>query len=43
MDEYRERMRKLYYNPALYEIYLDQLGIGYPDRRGEVPASGEGR
>ena len=43
MDEYRERMRKLYYNPALYEIYLDQLGIGYPDRRGDAPASGEGR
>ena len=43
MDEYRERMRKLYYNPALYEIYLDQLGIGYPDRRGVAPASGEGR
>jgi hypothetical protein len=36
-------MRKLYYNPALYEIYLDQLGIGYPDRRGDAPASGEGR
>src|SRR5262249_7529259 len=43
MDEYRERIPKLYYNPPLYEIYLDQLGIGYPDRRGEVPASGEGR
>jgi len=43
MDEYRERMRKLYYNPALYEIYLDQLGIRYPDRRGDAPASGGGR
>jgi hypothetical protein len=43
MDEYRERMRKLYYNPALHEIYLDQLGIGSPDRRGDTSASGEGR
>jgi aminobenzoyl-glutamate utilization protein B len=31
MDEYREPMRKFYYDPSKYETYLDQLGIRYPD------------
>ena len=39
MDEYREPMRKFYYNPAKHDTYLDQLGIGYPDERGACPAS----
>src|SRR5262249_13226009 len=43
MDEYRERMRQFYYNPALHRTYLDQLGIGCPARRGDAPASAEGR
>jgi aminobenzoyl-glutamate utilization protein B len=33
MAGYRERMRKYYYDPASYETYLEQLGIGYPDER----------
>jgi aminobenzoyl-glutamate utilization protein B len=30
MAEYRERMKALYYNPAKYSTYLEQLGIKYP-------------
>ena len=41
MDEYRPQMRKFYYNPALYDTYLDQLGIRYPDDRGGPGASGK--
>ena len=37
MDEYREPMRKFYYNPSLYDTYLDQLGIRYPFERGVPP------
>ena len=37
MDEYRAQMRKFYYNPALYDTYLDQLGIRYPSERGVPP------
>jgi aminobenzoyl-glutamate utilization protein B len=33
MAEYRERMRKFYYDPTRYETYLDQLGIKYPTVR----------
>jgi aminobenzoyl-glutamate utilization protein B len=30
MEEYRERMRPYYFNPAKYKTYLEQLGIAYP-------------
>jgi aminobenzoyl-glutamate utilization protein B len=30
MDEYRERMRPYYFDPAKYKTYLEQLGIPYP-------------
>ena len=29
MEEYRPRMKALYYDPAKYDTYLDQLGIKY--------------
>jgi len=30
MDEFRERLREYYYDPARYSTYLEQLGIDYP-------------
>jgi aminobenzoyl-glutamate utilization protein B len=33
MGEYRERMRKFYYDPDKFPTYLDQLGIKYPTVR----------
>ena len=33
MAEFREQMRKFYYDPSHYETYLDQLGIKYPTLR----------
>jgi aminobenzoyl-glutamate utilization protein B len=30
MEQYRPRMKALYYDPAKYDTYLDQLGIKYP-------------
>jgi aminobenzoyl-glutamate utilization protein B len=30
MEEYRERMKALYYDPSKYDTYLEQLGIKYP-------------
>ena len=30
MAEYREKMRKLYFDPAKYKTYLAQLGVPYP-------------
>jgi aminobenzoyl-glutamate utilization protein B len=33
MADYREGMKKFYYNPAKYDTYLDQLGITYPTVR----------
>ncbi len=33
MDQYREPMRKFYYDPARYDTYLEQLGIAYPTVR----------
>ena len=38
MAEYRPQMQKFYYNPSLYDTYLDQLGIPYPGERGGPPA-----
>jgi aminobenzoyl-glutamate utilization protein B len=43
MDEYRERMRPYYYDPAKYDTYLDQLGISYPHVTGDAPVSGSER
>jgi aminobenzoyl-glutamate utilization protein B len=36
MGEYREEMRKFYYDPSKYDTYLDQLGIKYPTVRGDA-------
>jgi aminobenzoyl-glutamate utilization protein B len=33
MDNYREQMRKYYYDPKKYDTYLEQLGIKYPTIR----------
>jgi aminobenzoyl-glutamate utilization protein B len=30
MDQYRSRMKALYYDPSKYDTYLEQLGIKYP-------------
>jgi aminobenzoyl-glutamate utilization protein B len=35
MEQYREEMKKYYYDPAKYSSYLEQLGIKYPTVRGE--------
>ena len=37
MAKYRPEMRKLYYDPAKYPTYLEQLGITYPTVRQIVP------
>jgi len=37
MDEYREQMRKFYYDPSRYNTYLEQLGINYPTVRASSP------
>src|SRR5580700_4733235 len=39
MAIYRERMKALYYNPAKYDTYLEQLGIKYPTVK-PAPAGG---
>jgi aminobenzoyl-glutamate utilization protein B len=33
MEQYRPRMKALYYDPSKYDSYLDQLGIRYPTVR----------
>ena len=33
MEEYRPRMKTLYYDPSKYDTYLEQLGIKYPTVR----------
>lgn len=33
MSEYAPKLKPLYYNPAKYKSYLDQLGIAYPTVR----------
>jgi aminobenzoyl-glutamate utilization protein B len=35
MEEYRPRMKALYYDPGKYDTYLQQLGIKYPTVRSE--------
>jgi aminobenzoyl-glutamate utilization protein B len=39
MADYREPMRKYYYDPSKYNTYLEQLGINYPTVRASSPAS----
>ena len=41
MAEYRERMRKFYFDPARYDTYLEQLGIKYPTVRTGPADAGE--
>jgi aminobenzoyl-glutamate utilization protein B len=41
MAKYRPEMKKLYYDPARYKTYLDQLGIKYPTVRSGVTSSGQ--
>jgi aminobenzoyl-glutamate utilization protein B len=38
MEEYRPRMKALYYDPSKYDTYLEQLGVKYPTVR-TSPAS----
>jgi aminobenzoyl-glutamate utilization protein B len=33
MEEYRPRMKQMYYDPSKYDTYLEQLGIKYPTVR----------
>lgn len=33
LEQYREKMRPLYYDPTKYKTYLEQLGIKYPTVR----------
>lgn len=33
MEEYKPKLKPLYYNPAKYKTYLEQLGIQYPTVR----------
>ena len=33
MEQYRDRMKQMYYDPAKYGTYLEQLGIKYPTVR----------
>lgn len=41
MAEYRERMKKFYFDPSKYDNYLEQLGIKYPTvRTAETKTSG---
>jgi aminobenzoyl-glutamate utilization protein B len=35
MSEYAPKLKPLYYNPAKYKTYLDQLGIKYPTVRAD--------
>jgi aminobenzoyl-glutamate utilization protein B len=43
MDEYREKMRPYYYDPARYRTYLEQLGIPYPPPANALTAGGDGK
>jgi aminobenzoyl-glutamate utilization protein B len=42
MEEYRPRMKALYYDPDKFPTYLDQLGIKYPTvRAGSASSDGK--
>jgi aminobenzoyl-glutamate utilization protein B len=44
MDEYREKMRPYYFDPAKYKTYLEQLGIPYPPPAATAtPSAGDGK
>ena len=40
MAEYREQMRKFYFDPSKHDTYLEQLGIKYPTVRAGAAATG---
>ncbi len=40
MGDYREQMKKFYYDASKFDTYLEQLGIAYPTVRA-VPAAGK--
>jgi aminobenzoyl-glutamate utilization protein B len=40
MEQYRPRMKALYYDPSKYDNYLQQLGIKYPTTVKAAPAGG---
>jgi aminobenzoyl-glutamate utilization protein B len=40
MAQYREQMKKFYYDPTKYRTYLEQLGITYPTLRSPAIAQG---
>jgi aminobenzoyl-glutamate utilization protein B len=42
LEQYREKMRPLYYDPTKYKTYLEQLGIKYPTVRTTPPAASRG-
>src|SRR5436190_22949 len=42
MAKFRPQMRALYYNPAKYRTYLEQLGITYPTERAADGSCGGG-
>lgn len=43
MDEYRPKMKEMYYDPSKYSTYLEQLGIKYPTvRPGSASSAGTG-
>ena len=39
MDEYRPRMKALYYDSSKYDTYLEQIGVKYPTVRPAAPGS----
>jgi aminobenzoyl-glutamate utilization protein B len=43
MEEYRPRMKALYYDPSKYDTYLEQLGIKYPTVRPAAATGSEAR
>jgi aminobenzoyl-glutamate utilization protein B len=40
MEQYRPRMKALYYDPSKYDNYLQQLGIKYPTTVKPAPSGG---
>ena len=43
MEQYRPRMKDLYYDPSKYDTYLEQLGIKYPTVRATPPSTPGGQ
>lgn len=42
MNEFRERLEELYYDPSRYDTYLEQLGIDYPQLTPPSEDGGDG-